>query len=177
MAPTTPIRFIAEQTGVRLRVARVVGRGRAPAGRNTLACRRKTIKADSPLLASDLMDLGRNLLNRGRWSDAESLLREGREICEKAMPHNWRRCDARSLLGGGLLGQGLYREAEPLILTGYEEMRAHESRIPVPERFRLREAAERLVRLYEEWGKSDQATAWKAKVGMPDLPADVFALP
>ena len=29
--------------------------------------------------------------------------------------------------------------------------------------------------LYEAWGKPDQATAWKAKVGMPDLPADVFA--
>jgi hypothetical protein len=34
-----------------------------------------------------------------------------------------------------------------------------------------------LLRVYEAWGKPDQATAWKAKVGMPDLPADVFAAP
>ena len=39
------------------------------------------------------------------------------------------------------------------------------------------EAAERVVRLYEAWDKTDQATAWKAKLGMPDLPADVFARP
>jgi hypothetical protein len=39
----------------------------------------------------------------------------------------------------------------------------------------VREAAERVVRLYEEWNKPDQATVWKAKLGMRDLPADVFA--
>jgi hypothetical protein len=36
-----------------------------------------------------------------------------------------------------------------------------------------------VVRLYEGWGRPDQAAAWKAKMGMPDLPdpADVFARP
>jgi hypothetical protein len=80
-----------------------------------------------------------------------------------------------SLLGRSLLGQGRYAEAEPLVVQGYEGMKARESRIEVPERFRLREAAERVVRFYENWGKAEQATAWKAKLGMPDLPADVFA--
>jgi hypothetical protein len=75
------------------------------------------------------------------------------------------------------LGQGRFAEAEPLVVQGYERMKARESRMPVPDRSRLREAAERVVRLYEEWGKPDQATAWKTKVGMPDLPADVFAAP
>ena len=56
-------------------------------------------------------------------------------------------------------------------------MKARESRIVVPKRSRLREAAERVVRLYEEWNKPDQSTAWKAKLGMPDLPADVFVRP
>ena len=45
------------------------------------------------------------------------------------------------------------------------------------DRFRLREAAERVVRLYEGWGKAERAAMWKAKLGMPDLPADVFARP
>ena len=79
-----------------------------------------------------------------------------------------------SLLGGALLGQGRYAEAEPLVVAGYEGMKAREARIAVPERSRLREAAERVVRLYEAWGKPEQAAAWKAKLGMPDLPADVF---
>jgi hypothetical protein len=56
-------------------------------------------------------------------------------------------------------------------------MKARESRITVPERFRLREAAERVVRLYEAWNQPDRATVWKTKLGMPDLPADVFARP
>jgi hypothetical protein len=34
-----------------------------------------------------------------------------------------------------------------------------------------------VVRLYKAWGKSEQAAAWKIKLGMPDLPADVFAMP
>ena len=33
------------------------------------------------------------------------------------------------------------------------------------------------MQLYEKCSKHDQATAWKAKLGMPDLPSDVFAQP
>jgi hypothetical protein len=56
-------------------------------------------------------------------------------------------------------------------------MKARESRIIVPERPRLRAAAERVIRLYEHWDKPDRATEWKARLGMPDLPGDVFARP
>jgi hypothetical protein len=34
-----------------------------------------------------------------------------------------------------------------------------------------------VVRLYEDWQKPDQLAAWKVKLGMRDLPADVFAPP
>jgi serine/threonine protein kinase len=145
--------------------------------RNTLARRRKTDEPDSPFLADDLVQLGRNLLSQSRWSEAEPLLREGLAIREKATPDDWEHYDAMSLLGGSLLGQGRYAEAEPPIVAGYEGMKAREARIIVPERFRLRAAAERVVRLYEEWDKPDQAASWKAKLGMLDLPADVFARP
>jgi hypothetical protein len=80
-----------------------------------------------------------------------------------------------SLLGWALLGQGRLAEAETLVVQGYEGMKTRESRIYVPYRSRLREAAERIVRLYKAWNKPEQAAAWKAKLGMPDLPADVFA--
>jgi hypothetical protein len=107
--------------------------------------------------------------------EAEPLLREGLAIREKATPDDWRRYDAMSMLGAALLGQAHQAEAEPLIVPGYEGLKARESRISMPQRSRLREAAERVIRLYEEWNKPDQATAWKAKLGMPDLPGDVFA--
>ncbi len=35
-----------------------------------------------------------------------------------------------SLLGGALLGQGRYAEAEPLVIGGYEGMKAREAKIP-----------------------------------------------
>src|SRR5262249_24946326 len=121
--------------------------------------------------------LGRNLLRQSRWSEAEPLLREALAIRAKAAPDDWARSEAMSLLGDSLLGQGRYAEAEPLVIEGHEGMKAREARIAVPERFRLREAAERVLRLYEDWVKPDLAAAWKLKLGLPDLPADVFARP
>jgi hypothetical protein len=56
-------------------------------------------------------------------------------------------------------------------------MKAREARIELPRRSLLQEAAEQVVRLYEGWDQPEKATAWKAKLGMPDLPADVFARP
>ena len=145
--------------------------------RDVLARRRRTDPPDSPLLAEDLALLGRNLLAQSRCSEAEPLLRECLVILAKARPDDWGRYDAMSLLAGALLGQNRYAEAEPRIVAGYEGMKTHEARIPAPKQFRLREAAERVVRLYEAWGKPDEAATWKAKLGMPDLPADVFAAP
>jgi tetratricopeptide (TPR) repeat protein len=145
--------------------------------RDTLARRRHAEKADSPLLAADLIPLSRNLLIQSRWSEAEPLLREALAIREKATPDDWSRFDVMSLLGGSLLGRRRYAEAEPLIVTGYEMMKIREVRITVPERYCLREAAERVVHLYEAWGKPEQAAEWKATLGMPNLPAEVFARP
>jgi eukaryotic-like serine/threonine-protein kinase len=145
--------------------------------RDVLVRRRKAAPPDSPLLADDLAALAGNLLEQARWSEAEPLLREALAIREKSTPDDWRRYDAMSLLGGALLGQGRHTDAEPLVMQGYEGMKAREPRITVSERASLREAAERVVHLYESWGRPEEAAAWKTKVGMPDLPADVFARP
>jgi hypothetical protein len=47
----------------------------------------------------------------------------------------------------------------------------------VSDRSRLLEVAERMVRLYQAWDCPDQVTMWEAKLGMPELPTDVFARP
>ena len=62
-------------------------------------------------------------------------------------------------------------------MPGYEGMKERQAKTAVLDRSRLREAVERVVRLYEGSGKPDQAATWKDKLGMPDLPADVFARP
>jgi hypothetical protein len=142
-----------------------------------VARRRKVVEPDSPLLAGDLSGLGSNLLNRSKWSEAEQLLRECLAIREKAVPDDWLRFNAMSLLGGALLGQGRYAEAEPLLGQGYEGMKVRAAKIPAAGKPRLPEAAVRVVRLYEAWGKPDKAAEWKAKLGLTDLPAEVFARP
>jgi serine/threonine protein kinase/tetratricopeptide (TPR) repeat protein len=145
--------------------------------RREALARRKGDQTDDYLEAADLAALGRNLLTQSRWSEAEPLLRECLAIRAKPALDDWRRFGAMSLLGQALTGQGRYAEAEPLIVEGCEGLKARESRIPVPERPRLREAAVRVIRLYEAWGRPAQATAWKDKLAMRDLPAEVFARP
>jgi serine/threonine protein kinase len=144
--------------------------------REVVRCR-KAAAPDSPQLPDELVILGQVLSGRGRWSEAEPLLREAVAIRERATPDDWRRYHAMSLLSGALLGQGRHAEAEPSIVAGYEGTKAREARMTVPHRSRLRESAERVVRLYEGWGRPEQAAAWRAKLGMPDLPAEVFVRP
>ena len=48
------------------------------------------------------------------------------------------------MLGGALLGQKKYAEAEPLLLAGYEGMKQREAKIPPEGKVRLTEALERL---------------------------------
>jgi serine/threonine-protein kinase len=148
-----------------------------PLHRNDLALRRKTAKPDSLMLADNLTNLGRNLLKQKKASDAEPLLRESLAIRGKAAPDDWCAYDAMSLLGEALISQRRFAEAELLVEPGYEGMRERKSRIAAIDRIRLREAGGRVVRLYEDWGKTQQAAAWKAKLDIPDLPADVFAHP
>jgi tetratricopeptide (TPR) repeat protein len=145
--------------------------------RDNLARRRKAVTPESPFLACDLAGLGSHLLKRSRWSEAEPFLRECLTIQEKAMPDDWSRFNAMSLLGGVRLAQGRYAEAEPLLVHGYEGMMVRQARIPASNKPRLLEAAERIVRLYEAWGRPDKATEWKSKLGMTDLRADVFTRP
>ena len=51
---------------------------------------------------------------------AEPLLRESLAISAKQAPDAWFTFNTQALLGGALLGQKKYAEAEPLLLRGYE---------------------------------------------------------
>jgi hypothetical protein len=68
------------------------------------------------------------------------------------------------LLGGALLGQKKYAEAEPLLLSGYEGMKARGSTIPAQANTRIPEALERLVQLYEALDKPDETAKWRAEL-------------
>lgn len=84
----------------------------------------------------------------------------GREAARRL----WTTFHTKSLLGGSLAGQKNYAEAEPLLLSGYEGMREREAKIPPEGKPRLTEALERIVQLYDGWGKPDKAAEWRAKL-------------
>jgi eukaryotic-like serine/threonine-protein kinase len=92
---------------------------------------------------------------------AEPLLRETLAVREKALPDDWSTFEAQSLLGGSLMGQKKYAEAESYLIHGYEGMKAREPKIPAPYRKVVPEALERIVRLYEASGKKDKAQDWR----------------
>ena len=91
----------------------------------------------------------------------------GRRGPGEVQPDEWSTFNTRSQLGGSLLGQKRYAEAEPLIVSGYEGMKARVARIPPPARPRLAEGAERVIRLYEKWGKKDRAAEWRTRLAKP----------
>jgi hypothetical protein len=118
-----------------------------------------------------------NLLKQHEWAEAEAPLRDCLKIREAEIPDDWLRFNTVSQLGGSLLGQGRYTEAEPLILSGYEGMKAREAKIPAPAKLRLTEAGNRVVQLYEALGKAEKVREWRTKIEHQgeDLPPDVFA--
>ena len=122
---------------------------------------RKTLPKDSPNLAGMLAHISMELIKRKEWTEAEPLLRECLAIRELKEPDDWRTFNTKSLLGGALLGQRKYTEAEPLLLAGYEGMRQREATIPEPGKPRLPEALDRLIDLYTATSKAEDVKKWR----------------
>ena len=124
--------------------------------------------------------LGSALLSQQKWAEAQSVLKQCLALRERVQPDDWSMFYARSLLGDCLLGQTKFAEAEPFVVGGYEGMKAREDKIPVLSKHRLREAVERVIRLYKAWGRPEKAAEWTKKIShaspaQVELPADVFA--
>src|SRR5438045_9538971 len=97
-------------------------------------------------------------MGRGRGAAQECLA-----IRERTQPDVWNTFNTQSLLGGSLLGQKKYAEAEPLLLKGYEGMKQREKSMEPREAPRLPEALDRLFKLYNATNKPDEAKKWRAE--------------
>ncbi len=113
--------------------------------------------------AGQLAVLGLNLMQQQKAADAKPVLRDCLAIREKKAPDEWITFNTKSTLGGALLAQKKYADAEPLLLAGYERMKQREAKIPPQGKIRLTEALERLVQLYEAMGPKDEAKKWQAE--------------
>ena len=130
---------------------------------------REVHEADPPRVLAALDLLGRNLIGEGKDAEAERPLRACLRGLDRERPGPPSRAGLRALVQG-LLGECLlrrheYAEAEPLLLAGFEGLsaprQAWDAEIaPCPERRGI-EALERLVPLYDAWGKPERAEPWR----------------
>ena len=115
-------------------------------------------------MSNGLADLADILVQSEDYAAAEPAARECLEIREKQIPDDWRTFNARSLLGAALLGQKKYADAEPFLLSGYEGLKQREATISAAGKVHLKEAVQRLVKLYEATDQADKAAQWKEKL-------------
>ena len=106
---------------------------------------------------NSLVWLGRVRLQQYKYAQAEANFREALSTYVKTNPESWQRYNCQSLLGASLAGERRYDEAEPLVIVAYETMIKRRNKIPAASQPDLESAGAQIVRLYEDWGKPDQA--------------------
>ncbi|HEY2414901.1 MAG TPA: protein kinase [Pirellulaceae bacterium] len=108
-----------------------------------------------------LFRIGRLMVDQEEYAEAEPLFREWLRLRERLYAEHWSIYEGQSYLGTSLLGQQRYEEAEPLLITGYEGLMRHRQEIDSFNQQAPHRAAQRLISLYEQWGKPAQAQRWK----------------
>ncbi len=101
--------------------------------------------------------VGECLTGQGKFAEAEAVLRECLADVESSPPTQVPRATVQGLLGVALLEQKRYADAEPLLVASATGARGAAAAT----------AARRLVRLYDAWGKPDEAAKWRAKLPPP----------
>jgi eukaryotic-like serine/threonine-protein kinase len=130
--------------------------------RETVPMLRKLLGSQHPTVAVSLLNLADMLCLERKPAEAEPIAREALAIFRKALPagHMYT-AEAESVLGGCLALSQHYGEAEPLLLGSYPLLKAKTGdRSP-----ETRKALQRIVRLYEAWGKPDQAASYRTELG------------
>ncbi len=136
-----------------------------PQFEKALALRRQALGPEHEDTLLTMENLAEALSVVGKAPEAESIWRQVVTIREKTMPDNWLTFHGRFMLGDLLRLQKKFVEAEPLLVSGYEGLKARRSQmiVPSPQRF-LAERGSRIIDLYEAWGKKDKAEEWRARL-------------
>jgi eukaryotic-like serine/threonine-protein kinase len=171
LGPDDQVTTAAGLALARVRAARGDRDAAAPLYRAALESARRN-PVDRWTLATALTESGRSRLDAGDWAVAETRLREALAIREAEMPQRWFTAEARSLLGGALLGQKKTAEAGPLLRSGYEGMAKQAAAIPLVDRPRLAEALDRLIAAGEAAGSKTEVETWKVARAKLDVGAD-----
>jgi eukaryotic-like serine/threonine-protein kinase len=138
--------------------------------REALALMRAKPPASRITLTNALQFLADLMTRRTEWSEAEPLLREEIALREGRSPPDSLLGTRRAALGWVLLELRRFPEAEPLLVGAVEDLRARAEASPTAPRRTLTDTIGRLVRLYIEWGKPEQAATWRQSLTDPAPP-------
>jgi len=126
--------------------------------RKALTLRRNALGKDAPATGESLVNVADVLVKQEKPEAAESVYREALATYKRALPEgDWRRASVRGKLGMSLVEQGAYVEAEPLLRSSYERLRAQRGSTDTY----TWTAARHLVRLYEAWNKPKKAEKYR----------------
>jgi tetratricopeptide (TPR) repeat protein len=103
----------------------------------------------------------------GKSAEAVTLVEERvREAREQFSPESPELAAALIDNGKALLDAKAYAGAEPLLLSGYQGLTQSPAQNVPPqvEGVRIEDALDRLVRLYDAWGKPDEAAKWRKEL-------------
>jgi serine/threonine protein kinase/Tfp pilus assembly protein PilF len=109
-------------------------------------------------------NLGSILLEQMKWTEAEETLKNCLAIRRKTAPEDWKTFKTMVLLGAALLEQEKSTDAEPLLVQGYEGMKAREKHIPATDKPLLMMAVDMVVHLYDANGPKEKADQWRKKL-------------
>ena len=142
-----------------------------PLFKDYLVVKKKQWGGDDPRYAGQLAIFAFELLKYEQYAAAEPMLRECLDIRAKKQPDAWSSFNTKAQLGGSLLGQKKYKDAEPLLNEGYEGMKQREKTMPPRALPRLTEALDRLVQLYEATGNGADADRWRKELSIRNTAA------
>jgi serine/threonine protein kinase/Tfp pilus assembly protein PilF len=154
VGPDSPVALESREGLARVAAARGDFNGAEREFRDILAARPRSASASNASVSTALLGLGEVLLARRKAAEAEPFLRQALDLRLATLPpHHWQLAEARGALGACLTELGRYSEAEPLLVASLADLRGRPG---------AGRAAARLVRLYEAWGRPDQARPYRA---------------
>jgi eukaryotic-like serine/threonine-protein kinase len=113
--------------------------------------------------ATALRQLAENLMDQRKWPEAERLFREGLGSREASAPENFVTLNMQSQLGGTLVAQKKYADAEPILKSSFDRMKPTGRTLSSRRKDALRETAERLIDLYRATDRPREAAKWQAE--------------
>lgn len=112
-------------------------------------------------LATCLDTVGEVLLQHRHFVKAETILQEALTLRQKILPESTTLYGTMMQLGECLLRQNRMPEAEAMLLGSYAGIKQQPAHSAAAQHSRMTKAMEKLVLLYDTWGKKAEAAKWR----------------